>query len=123
MGDQPGLLHAGEVFVAPPPALLPVEREHRVAVLPVDRVDFDSRGTGSDLHDTAAAFSFPDLGPGRRVNFSGILSGIPVADSPEGARGVDREALEEVSLNDGGQGGIRTLGRPKGYPGKYVNIH
>ena len=59
LGDQPGLIHAGEVLGPSPPVLAPVEGEHRVAVLAVDGVDLDSRGTCSDLHDAVAAFAFP----------------------------------------------------------------
>ena len=59
MGDQPGLLHAGEVADLPSTSFPPVEGEHRVSVLPIDGVELDSRGTCSDLHDTASAFAFP----------------------------------------------------------------
>ena len=58
LSDQAGFLHAGEVANLSLATFLPIEGEHRVAVLAIDGVDLDSRGTGSDLHDTAAfAFS------------------------------------------------------------------
>jgi len=59
LGNQAGLVHTGKVPCLALPALLPVEGEHRVAVLAMDGVDLHSRGTIANLHDTAAAFSLP----------------------------------------------------------------
>jgi hypothetical protein len=59
LGNQTGLVHAGKMPCYALPTLLPVEGEHRVAVLAIDGVDLDSRGAGSDLQDAAAAFSLP----------------------------------------------------------------
>lgn len=66
LGDEAGLLHAGEVAAFALTALLPVEKEHRVAVRAVDRVDLHPGRAGSDLHDAVPALAFS----GHRTRFS-----------------------------------------------------
>lgn len=58
LGDDLGLLHAGEVAASPPSGLLPVQGEHRVSVGAVDRVDLHPGRTGSDLDDAVATLAF-----------------------------------------------------------------
>ena len=64
---------------------------------------------------TVMGFGFKNIVRSRAGRaYAGIRDGESGAGSPEASDFLDSEALEEVPLDDGGQGGIRTHGTVSG---------
>jgi hypothetical protein len=74
------LIHAGYAAASESTTFLPVEGKLAVSILPIDRVDLDSRRATTDFHDAVATFFLLRvIKPCFGVNLSDIFCGELVA--------------------------------------------